>query len=104
MFRQPFPSAVQRCHCRENEVGVGDQLPLLTRSCSPTTAVPVTVGLTVLSGPFFESTIALGSEDVAAFPSAFVAVSPTPGGCGGMPAVAVGVFAGAAVVFLAAPP
>ena len=89
MFRQPFPSALQRCHCRENDVGMGDQLPLLTLSCSPTTAVPVTVGLTVLLGPFFESTIALGSEDAEAFPSAFVAVTTTRSVCETSPEVGV---------------
>jgi hypothetical protein len=77
VFRKLVPSASQRCHWRENEVGVGDQLPLLTVNCSPTTGVPVTVGFTVFAGPFFEARTALGSDDADAFPSAFVAVTTT---------------------------
>jgi hypothetical protein len=77
MFEQPLPSLPQRCHCRLKEVAAGDQLPLLTVSCSPTTGLPETVGLTVFDGPFFEETTSVGSDDALAFPSAFVAVTTT---------------------------
>ena len=89
MFRQPVPSASQRCQCLENDVAAGDQLPLLTVNCSPTTAVPVTVGLTVLPGPFFESMTSLGSDAAEAFPSEFVAVTTTLSVCDTSPEVGV---------------
>src|SRR2546423_8841441 len=92
MFRQPVPSASQRCQCRVNDVVAGDQLPLLTVNCSPTTAVPVTAGLTVLLGPFFESTTALGSDAADALPSALVAVTTTLSVCDTSPEVGVWVL------------
>src|SRR5579864_7634431 len=77
MFTQPVLSVSHRCHCRQNEVGVGVQLPLLTRIVSPTVGVPVTDGLTVLVGPFVEPTTSLASELADALPSAFEAVTTT---------------------------
>src|SRR6476469_1023576 len=98
MFRQPLPSLPQRCHCRLNDVADGDQLPLLTVSCSPTTAVPVTVGLTVFDGPFFDATISVGSDAALAFPSAFVAVTTTRSVRETSPAATVYVFSVAPVM------
>src|SRR4051812_4246394 len=98
MFKQPLPSLPQRCHCRVKEAGDGDQLPLETVSCSPTTAVPVTAGLTVFDGPFFEPTTSVGSDDALAFPSAFVAVTTTRSARDTSPAAAVYVLSLAPVM------
>src|SRR5579872_6058527 len=77
MFRQPVPSAAQRCHCLEYEVGVGVQVPLPTRSVAPTTAEPEIVGLTESVGPFFEATTSVGAEVADALPSALTPVTTT---------------------------
>jgi hypothetical protein len=98
MFKQPVPSGSQRCHWRENEVGAGDQVPLLTDNCSPTRAVPATAGLTEFVGPFFDVMISLGSDGADAFPSAFDAVTATRSVRETSPPVAVYVFSVAPVM------
>src|SRR5579862_8831835 len=77
MFRQSLPSAAQRCHWRENDDGVGDQVPLLTVNVSPTTAAPETAGLTVFVGPFLDATTSLAAELADALPSALIAATTT---------------------------
>src|SRR6185437_1952598 len=65
------------CHCRVNDVGVGDQLPFETRSVSPTVALPVTVGRTEFVGPFAELTGSVAADVADALPSVFDAVTTT---------------------------
>jgi hypothetical protein len=77
MFAHDAPSELHRCHCRENDVGVGDQLPFETRSVSPTTGEPLTAGRTVLAGPFVPAITSLAAEVAGVLPSTFTAVTTT---------------------------
>jgi len=92
MFSQLVPSLLQRCHCRENDDGVGDQLPFETRSVSPIAAVPLSAGLTVLVGPFAELTGSVGFDVAELRPSALIAVMTTRSAWPTSPVVGLYVF------------
>lgn len=77
MFRHDDPSEEHCCHCRANDVGVGVQLPLDTVSVWPTAAVPLTVGRTVLVGPFAELTGSVGADVAELRPSVLTPVTTT---------------------------
>jgi malate dehydrogenase (oxaloacetate-decarboxylating) len=77
MFTQLVPSLLHCCHCRENEDGVGDQLPFETVSVWPTTAEPLTDGRTEFVGPFAPLTGSVAAEVADALPSALAAVTVT---------------------------
>src|SRR5262245_8072786 len=92
MLWHAVPSSSQRCHCRANAVGVGDQVPFVADNSSPTCAVPLSAGLTLFVGPPFADTVSVGCDGAAVFPSALPAVTITRIACETSGAVTAYVF------------
>ena len=66
-----------RCHWYENVAGAGVHAPFDTSISSPTSGVPLILGLTVFRGPFRDATTSLGADGARSRPSAFDAVTTT---------------------------
>jgi hypothetical protein len=81
MLTQLVPSLSHRCHWREYDDGVVDQLPFDTVSECPTTAEPLTAGRTELVGPLALPTGSVAADVADARPSAFAAVTTTRSAC-----------------------
>src|SRR5215208_4010632 len=92
MLRQSVLSESQRCHCRVVEVGVGDHVPVVDCSSSPTVADPLSAGRTVLFGPLASEIGSVGCDAAVARPSALTAVTSTVSACPTSPCTGLYVF------------